>query len=267
MMNQKVRISTLLKRKTDGIKITALTAYDYTFAYLIDEAGVDVILVGDSCGNVCAGYETTLPVTMDEMIYHTRSVRQGVKRALLVGDMPFMSYQETTEEGLRNAGRLMKEGGAEAVKVEGGEPICQTVQRMVAVGIPVMGHLGFTPQSVHEFGGYGVRGRDSAEAEKMKRDALALQDAGIFALVLEKVPAQLAKEISETLTIPTIGIGAGPYCDGQILVSYDMLGLYDKVRFKFVRRYTNLAEQVRTAVKQYCQDVIAVNFPKQEESY
>ena len=161
----------------------------------------------------------------------------------------------------------MKEGGAEAVKVEGGEPICQTVQRMVAVGIPVMGHLGFTPQSVHEFGGYGVRGRDSAEAEKMKRDALALQDAGIFALVLEKVPAQLAKEISETLTIPTIGIGAGPYCDGQILVSYDMLGLYDKVRFKFVRRYTNLAEQVRTAVKQYCQDVIAVNFPKQEESY
>ncbi|MGC9363992.1 MAG: 3-methyl-2-oxobutanoate hydroxymethyltransferase [Fidelibacterota bacterium] len=266
-MSEKIRVSTILKRKADGIKITALTAYDYTFAYLIDEAGVDLILVGDSCGNVCAGYETTLPVTMDEIIYHTRSVRQGVKRALLVADMPFMSYQETVEKGLQNAGRLMKEGGAEAVKVEGGEHICSVVQRMVSIGIPVVGHLGFTPQSVHEFGGYGVRGRDSAEAERLKRDALALQDAGIFALVLEKVPSRLAKEISEVLTIPTIGIGAGPDCDGQILVSYDMLGLYDKVRFKFVRRYANLAEQVRSAVRQYCRDVADVNFPKEDESY
>lgn len=266
-MSEKIRVSTILRRKADGIKITALTAYDYTFAYLIDEAGVDLILVGDSCGNVCAGYDTTLPVTMDEIIYHTRSVRQGVKRALLVADMPFMSYQERLDEGLRNAGRLMKEGGAEAVKVEGGEHICSVVQRMVAIGIPVVGHLGFTPQSVHEFGGYGVRGRDSDEAERMKRDALALQDAGIFALVLEKVPSRLAKEISEALTIPTIGIGAGPDCDGQILVSYDMLGLYDKVRFKFVRRYANLAEQVRSAVKQYCQDVTEANFPNEDESY
>jgi len=266
-MNKKIRVSTILKRKAEGVKITALTAYDYTFGYLLDEAGVDLILVGDSCGNVCAGYETTLPVTVDEMVYHTRSVRRGVQHALLVADMPFMSYQETTEQALHNAGRFMKEGGAEAVKMEGGRHICETVSRMVDIGIPVMGHLGFTPQSVHEFGGYKVRGKDSKESEKIKQDALALQDAGIFALVLEKVPAMLAKEISAMLTIPTIGIGAGPDCDGQILVSYDMLGLYDKVQFKFARRYASLAEDVRRAVKNYCEDIKNSNFPSQDESY
>jgi len=266
-MNKKIRVSTILKRKNDGVKITALTAYDYTFGYLIDEAGVDLVLVGDSCGNVCAGYETTLPVTVDEMVYHTRSVHQGVKHALLVADMPFMSYQETSEQALHNAGRFMKEGGAEAVKMEGGEHICETVRRMVDIGIPVMGHLGFTPQSVHEFGGYKVRGKDSKEAEKMKRDALALRDAGIFSVVLEKVPAQLAREISEMLTIPTIGIGAGPFCDGQILVSYDLFGLYDKMNFKFVRRYANLADEIRTAVKNYCDDIKSSNFPSLDESY
>jgi len=266
-MHKKIRISTILKRKIDGIKVTALTAYDFTFGYLLDEAGVDLILVGDSCGNVCAGYETTLPVTVDEMIYHTRSVRRGVNHALLVADMPFMSYQETLEQALHNAGRFMKEGGAEAVKLEGGEHICETVRMMVEIGIPVMGHLGFTPQSVNEFGGYKVRGKDTSEAEKMKTDALALQDAGMFAIVLEKIPAQLAKEISEMLTIPTIGIGAGPYCDGQILVSYDMLGLYDKVQFKFARRYASIADEIRKAATNYCDDVKNNGFPSLDESY
>lgn len=266
-MDNKIRVSTILKRKSEGVKITALTAYDYTFGYLIDEAGVDLILVGDSCGNVCAGYETTLPVTVEELIYHTRSVKRGVKRALLVADMPFMSYQETVEQALHNAGRFMKEGGAEAVKIEGGEHICSTVRRMVDIGIPVMGHLGFTPQSVHEFGGYKIRGKDEKEAARIKHDALALQDAGAFSIVLEKVPSLLAREVSESLKIPTIGIGAGPDCDGQILVSYDLLGLYDKMNLKFVRRYANLGEEVRKAVSEYCKDVWEGTFPSEGESY
>ncbi len=253
--------------KSEGEKITALTAYDYTFGYLLDEAGVDLILVGDSCGNVCAGYETTLPVTVDEMLYHVKSVRRGVKRALLIADMPFMSYQENIELALRNAGRFMKEGGAEAVKLEGGEHICPTIKKMVEIGIPVMGHLGFTPQSVHELGGYGVRGAEEKEAEKIKKDAIALQEAGTFSIVLEKVPAVLAKEISEMLTIPTIGIGAGPYCDGQILVSYDMLGLYDKMKFKFVRKYAKLADEVRRCASEYCEDIREGKFPSEDESY
>ncbi|HCL00009.1 MAG TPA: 3-methyl-2-oxobutanoate hydroxymethyltransferase [Candidatus Marinimicrobia bacterium] len=266
-MDNKIRVSTILRRKSEEVKITALTAYDYTFGYLIDEAGVDLILVGDSCGNVCAGYETTLPVTVEEMIYHTRSVKRGVKRALLVADMPFMSYQETIEQALHNAGRFMKEGSAEAVKLEGGEHICTTVRRMVDIGIPVMGHLGFTPQSVHEFGGYKIRGKDEKEAARIKQDALALQDAGAFSIVLEKVPSLLAKEISESLKIPTIGIGAGPDCDGQILVSYDLLGLYDKMNLKFVRRYANLGEEVRNAVANYCHDIKNNTFPSDKESY
>ncbi|MCD6441811.1 MAG: 3-methyl-2-oxobutanoate hydroxymethyltransferase [Candidatus Marinimicrobia bacterium] len=266
-MDNKIRVSTILRRKSEGVKITALTAYDYTFGYLIDEAGVDLILVGDSCGNVCAGYETTLPVTVEELIYHTRSVKRGVKRALLVADMPFMSYQETVEQALHNAGRFMKEGGAEAVKVEGGEHICTTVRRMVDIGIPVMGHLGFTPQSVHEFGGYKIRGKDEKEAARIKQDALALQDAGAFSIVLEKVPSLLAKEVSESLKIPTIGIGAGPDCDGQILVSYDLLGLYDKIDLKFVRRYAKLADDVRKSVSEYCKDVCEGRFPSERESY
>ena len=266
-MDKKIRISTILNRKTEGVKITALTAYDFTFGYLIDQAGIDIILVGDSCGNVSAGYETTLPVTMEEIIYHTRSVRQGVKRALLVADMPFMSYQENLDQALHNAGRLMKEGGTEAVKMEGGEHICDTVNKMVGIGIPVMGHLRFTPQSVHEFGGYGVRGREKPEADKIIKDAKTLQEAGVFSIVLEKIPAALAKQISESLKIPTIGIGAGSDCDGQILVSYDLLGLYDKAKFKFVRKYLNLADDIRAAVKQYCEDVVSRDFPSDKESY
>lgn len=266
-MTDKIRIKTLRIMKERGEKITALTAYDYTFAYLLDECGIDVILVGDSCGNVCAGYETTLPVTMEEVLYHVKAVRRGVKRALLVADMPFMSYQESAAQAIHNAGRFMKEGGAEAVKLEGGSHVAPIVERLVEIGIPVMGHLGFTPQSVHELSGYDVRGIEPQEAEKIKADALALQDAGAFALVLEKVPAALAAEISNSLTIPTIGIGAGVKCDGQILVLYDMLGLYDKVKFKFVRRYAQLAEETRSAVRKYIADVRQEQFPTQNESF
>ncbi len=263
----KVRISDIVGMKHKGEKITALTAYDYTFASLLDEAGVDLMLVGDSCGNVCAGYETTLPVTMGEMLYHVRSVKKGVQRALLVADMPFMSYQHSSRVALENAGRLMKQGGAEAVKVEGGQPIVNTVRKIVQAGIPVMGHLGFTPQSVHAFGGYRLRGKHKAEAQIMVDDAQALEAAGIFALVLEKVPAALAEKITAQLKIATIGIGAGSACDGQILVSYDMLGLYDKLQLKFVRQYANLATDIRTAVKNYCQDIKEGKFPSDEESY
>ena len=266
-MKDKIRIGNILKMKAVGKKISALTAYDFTFSYLLDQSGIDIILVGDSCGNVCAGYETTIPVTMDEMIYHCKSVKRGVKRALLVGDMPFMSYQASEEDGLRNAGRLIKEGGVEAVKLEGGKPICRIIEKIVDVGIPVMGHLGLTPQSVHGYGGYSVRGKRTKEADQIKSDALALQKAGVFAIVLEKIPSQLAKEISKELDIPTIGIGAGKYCDGQILVTYDMLGLFDKMNLKFVRNYGNLAEEIRSSVKQYIEDVQTENFPSANESY
>jgi len=263
----KIRISDIIEMKQKGIKISALTAYDYTFAYLLDEAGIDLVLVGDSCGNVCAGYETTLPVTMGEMLYHVRSVKRGVQNALLVADMPFMSYQHSSRVALENAGRLMKQGGAEAVKVEGGQPIINTVRKIIQAGIPVMGHLGFTPQSVHAFGGYRLRGKQKEEAELIMEDAQALEAAGIFALVLEKVPASLAKKITAQLKIPTIGIGAGRDCDGQILVTYDMLGLYDRLQLKFVRQYANLAEDIREAVNKYCQDIKQGDFPGEQESY
>lgn len=266
-MDKKVRVSTIQKMKSEGKKIASLTAYDYTFARLFDESGMDLILVGDSCGNVCAGYETTLPVTMDEIVYHTKSVSRGVKRALLVADMPFMSFQESTESALHNAGRLVKEGNAEGVKLEGGEYICDLVEAMVEIGIPVLGHLGLTPQSIHKFSGYGIRGKSFNEAERIKKDALSLQDAGAFAIVLEKIPSALAKEITESLEIPTIGIGAGPYCDGQILVSYDMLGLFDEMQLKFVRKYANLADEIRKSVANYCNDIRSSNFPSEEESY
>jgi len=266
-MKKKVRVSTIIRMKAEGRKICALTAYDYTFAYLMDESDLDIILVGDSCGNVCAGYDTTLPVTVEEMLYHVKAVSRGVKRALVVADMPFMSYQENMDTALHNAGRFLKEGGAEAVKLEGGEYICPTIKRLVEVGIPVMGHLGFTPQSVHEFGGYGVRGAEEQEARKMLSDAEALEEAGAFSIVLEKVPALLAKEISEKISTPTIGIGAGVHCDGQILVSYDMLGLYDKLNLKFARRYAMLGDATRKGVSDYCRDVRAGTFPSEEESY
>ncbi len=264
---KKVRVATLIEKKQNKEKITSLTAYDYTFAYLMDEAGIDVILVGDSCGNVISGYDTTIPVTIDEIIYHTKSVKRGVKRAMIVADMPFMSYQCNFEDGIYNAGRLMKEGGAEAVKLEGGELVLPIVERLSKLGIPVLGHLGLTPQSVFSFSGYGVRGKKMSEAERIYNDAIALEKAGAFGIVLEKIPAELGKKISEKINIPTIGIGAGPFCDGQILVSYDMLGLYDKIKPKFVKRYREFGNELRNAVKEYCQEVKDRIYPSEEESY
>lgn len=264
---KKIRINTLLKKKQTNEKITALTVYDYTFAYLMDEAEVDILLVGDSLGNVIAGHETTIPVTMDEMIYHTKCVRRGVSRSLLVADLPFMSYQVSKEEAIRNAGRLMKEGGAEAVKLEGSEMTIPIIEHLSKVGIPVMGHLGLTPQSVNQFSGFGVRGREEKESEQLIQWAKNLEAAGVFAIVLEKIPAALAIQISQEIKIPTIGIGAGAGCDGQILVTYDMLGLFDKFKPGFVRHYRKLGQEIRDAVKEYCNDVKSGNYPSEKESY
>ncbi len=264
---KKVTTTTLLKMKREGEKIAALTAYDAVFAELEDRAGVDVILVGDSAAMVIAGDSTTLTATMEQMLYHTRCVSRGVTRALLVADMPFMSFQISPEETLRHAGRFLAEAGAEAVKLEGGEPILETVRRLVQVGIPVMGHLGLTPQSIHKFGSWGVRGRERPEADRLAKEARALEEAGIFALVLEKIPAPLAAKITRDLTIPTIGIASGPDCDGQILVNYDMLGLYEKADFKFVRKYRRLSVEVHDAAKAYVVDVKKGDFPSDKESY
>ncbi len=263
----KITVKTLRAMKEKGEKITALTAYEALFAGLLDESGIDVILVGDSAGMVFAGHDTTIPVTMDEMVYHTRSVRRAVKSALLVADMPFMSYQVSVEDALRSAGRLLKEGGAEAVKMEGGARILDQVKVCVAAGIPVMGHLGMTPQSVNQFGGFATQGKKKDEAETLLGDALALEAAGAFSLVLEKIPAPLAAAISERLAIPAIGIGAGASTDGQILVTQDMLGLYEKFKPKFVRRYAELAAEVKHAVSAYADDVRHERFPDETESF
>jgi 3-methyl-2-oxobutanoate hydroxymethyltransferase len=263
----KITVKTLQKMKKAGEKITALTAYETLFAGFIDSAGVDVILVGDSAGMVFAGHQTTIPVTMEHMIYHAQSVKRAVKNTLLVVDMPFMSYQIGREEALRNAGRLVKEGGAEAVKLEGGKEFSAQVKACVEAGIPVMGHLGMTPQSVNKFGGFTTQGKSAEEAQKLKDDALAIQDAGAFSIVLEKIPAQLAKEITEMLHIPTIGIGAGVHTDGQILVTQDMLGMYEEFKPKFVRLYATLAEDIRAAVSRYADDVRKGEFPSDKESY
>jgi len=257
----------LLEMKAQGIKIVCLTAYDALMARIFDQAGVDVLLVGDSVGNVVQGHETTIPVTLDEIIYHTKAVRRGTQRALVVADMPFMSYQVHPDEAFRNAGRLMKEAGAAAVKLEGGQRVLDAVSRMTAAGIPVMGHLGLTPQSIHQFGSYQARGRTPDEAEQIYRDALALEEAGAFAIVLEKVPASLAQQITDALQIPTIGIGAGPGCDGQILVYTDMLGLTVDFHPRFVRRYDNLHERITDAVRRYGEDVRHGRFPNESESY
>jgi 3-methyl-2-oxobutanoate hydroxymethyltransferase len=255
----------LMKKK--GIKISALTAYDFITAKIMDEAGIDVLLVGDSLGMVFQGHETTLPVTVDEMIYHTKAVTKGVTRAMVVVDMPFMSYQLITDEGFRNAGRIMKETSAGAVKLEGGERIADTILKITSAGIPVMGHIGLTPQSIHQFGSYRERGRDKAEAEEIIKDAKIIEEAGAFAIVLEKIPAKLAKKVSESLKIPTIGIGAGMHCDGQILVTPDMLGLNLDFHPRFIRHYSNLTEEITKAIKNYIQDVKDVKFPSEEESY
>lgn len=264
---KKVTTVSLQEMKRQGEKIAALTAYDATFARLQDQAGIDVILVGDSAAMVIAGDPTTLSATMDQMLYHVCCVSKGVQSALLVADMPFLTFQIAPEEALRNAGRFLAESGAEAVKVEGGRPILDAVRRMVDIGIPVMGHLGLTPQSIHHFGGWGVRARDQKEAERLYEDALALENAGAFSIVLEKIPAPLAAEVTRSLKIPTIGIASGPDCDGQVLVNYDMLGLYEQMSLKFVRKYRELATEVRGAVKEYIEDVKKGDFPSQDESY
>ena len=263
----KVTTKQLWEMKRKGERIVALTAYEYLFARILDEAGVDMILVGDSLGMVFAGYESTVRVTMEQMLYHTRIVASAVERALVVGDMPFMSFQVSPEEALRNAGRFLQEAGAQAVKVEGGEEVAEQVKRMVEAGIPVLGHLGLTPQSVYQLGGYGVQAREEDEARKLLHDAEVLQEAGAFAVVLEKVPGELAREVTERLHIPTIGIGAGPHCDGQILVTQDMLGLFERFRPKFVRRYAELGRLAREAVAQYGQDVREGTFPSEKESF
>lgn len=253
--------------KANGQKITALTAYDHLFASLLDEAGIDLILVGDSVATVVQGEDTTVPVTLEQMIYHAGLVSRGVQRAFVVGDMPFLTYRVSTEEALHNAGRLMQTARVEAVKIEGGQPVLDCVRRLTDAGIPVMGHLGLTPQSIHKFGTYRVRGEESSEADQILEDARCLEQAGAFAVVLEKIPSEVAKTVTDALSIPTVGIGAGSDCDGQILVSYDMLGLFTKFRPRFVRRYRELAGEIRGAVESYCSDVRGGDFPDASESY
>ena len=267
MEKNKVTTVDIQKMKSDGKKIAALTAYDYPFARLIDEAGVDIILVGDSVGMTVLGYENTLPVTIEDMIYHTKAVKRGIKRALLVADMPFMSYQVSIDDALKNAGRLIKEGGAEAVKLEGGIAIQEIVSAIVEIGIPVMGHVGLTPQSIHKFGGYKVQGRKSIEAREIIEDAKALEDAGVFSIVLEGIPLELAKEITQKIKIPTIGIGAGQFCDGQVMVIHDIIGLSGEFKPKFVKRYAEGGEIIKNAVKEYIKDVADGNFPTDDHSY
>ncbi|HEX2961971.1 MAG TPA: 3-methyl-2-oxobutanoate hydroxymethyltransferase [Ignavibacteriales bacterium] len=264
---RKITTQTLYLSKQKGIKIAALTAYDFITAKLLDQAGVDLILVGDSLSNVFQGNETTLPVTMDEMIYHTKAVSKGVDRAMVVVDLPFMSYQANVEEGFRNAGRIMKETPAGGVKLEGGERVAQTVRKITEAGIPVMGHIGLTPQSIHQFGSYKARGKEEDEARQLLRDAKILEEAGAFSIVLEKIPADLAKQITGSISIPTIGIGAGVHCDGQILVTPDMLGLNVDFHPRFVRNYAKLAEDMVEAVKNYVKDVKEKGFPSESESY
>jgi 3-methyl-2-oxobutanoate hydroxymethyltransferase len=264
---KRITTNTVQRMKTSGQKISMLTAYDYSFAKLFDQAGIDVILVGDSASNVMAGHETTLPITLDQMIYHASSVIRGVNRCLVVVDLPFGSYQSNSDIALASAIRIMKETGAHAIKMEGGEEILDSVKRIISAGIPVMGHLGLTPQSIYKFGTYNVRAKEEAEAAKLKKDALLLQEVGCFAVVLEKIPATLAKEVSESLNIPTIGIGAGKYCDGQVLVMHDMLGINTEFKPRFLRQYLNLYEQIDQAVKNYINDVKTKEFPNDSESY
>jgi 3-methyl-2-oxobutanoate hydroxymethyltransferase len=266
-MGDKVTVPQIVKMKQGGEKITCLTAYDYSFARILDEAGVDILLVGDSVGCVVQGNHNTLAVTMDEMIYHTRAVVRGRKRALVIGDMPFLSYQASKEQALQNAGRFLKEAGAEAVKLEGGVAVKETIAATVNAGIPVMGHIGLTPQSVHQFGGYKIQGRDKMRREIVLRDAVAVEEAGAFAVVLEGMPLDLAEEITKRLTIPTIGIGAGVHCDGQVLVIHDMLGLFDDFTPKFVKRYADLKKTMTGAIKDFIGEVREQKFPMEEHSF
>jgi len=265
--NRAVTTQRLFKMKSSGERISMLTAYDFTMARLVDEGGADVILVGDSAANVMAGYESTIPITMDQMIYHTQCVVRGVKRALVVADLPFMSYQLSSKQALEAAGRMMKEAGAHAVKLEGADGISASIKRITQAGIPVMAHLGLTPQSIYQFGSYKVRAKEEEEAEKLISDAKRVEEAGAFAVVLEKIPSALAKRVTEALSIPTIGIGAGNYCDGQVLVLHDMLGMNDGFEPRFLRKYASIANEMRNAVTAYCKDVKSGDFPSEAESY
>jgi len=263
------RITThiLQEMKQRGEKIAMLTAYDYSMATILDDAGLDVLLVGDSASNVMAGHETTLPITLDQMIYHAQGVVRGATRAFVVVDLPFGTYQGNSKEALNSAIRIMKESGAHGVKLEGGTEVVESIQRIITAGIPVMGHLGLTPQSIYKFGTYTVRAKDEAEANKLKTDILALQEAGCFAVVLEKIPAKLAKEVTASVHIPTIGIGAGPDCDGQVLVVNDMIGLTKGFKPRFLRQYVNLYDGILGAAQSYIKDVKAKDFPNEKEQY
>jgi 3-methyl-2-oxobutanoate hydroxymethyltransferase len=266
-MNSKITTSIIRQSKQESKVITMLTAYDFSMAKLLDDAGIDMLLVGDSLGNVMLGYDSTLPVTMEDMIHHVRAVCRGAKRAMVVADMPFMSYQVCVKEAVRNAGRLLKEAGAQAVKLEGGAEIKEAVKAIVNAGIPVVGHLGLTPQSIHALGGFKVQGKSLNAAQKMLDDAKCLEESGAFALVLECVPASLAKRITKAIEIPTIGIGAGNACDGQVLVTHDLLGLYSGFTPKFVKKFADLHTQVAAAVNSYKQEVESRAFPGAEHSF
>lgn len=264
---KRITTATVRNMKEKGQKITMLTAYDYPSALILDEAGVDILLVGDSLGMVVLGYESTVFVTMDEMIHHTKAVSRAAKRALVIGDMPFMSYQTSISDAIRNAGRFLQEAGAHGVKLEGGITVADTIRRIVATGIPVMAHIGLTPQSVHQIGGYKVQGKDETDAKKLIADAKILEEAGAFSIVLECIPAELAKRITQSISIPTIGIGAGSHCDGQVLVLHDMLGMFDKFAPKFSKIYCNLNDMMKDAVKQYSDEVRAGIFPEEKHSF
>lgn len=266
-MEKKRTIQDIKMMKQNGEKISMLTAYDASFAGLLDSSGIDMILVGDSLGMVLLGYESTIPVTMEEMLHHCRAVKKGVQRAILIGDMPFMSYQVSESEAIANAGRFLKEAGCDAIKLEGGTEVCGTVKAIVRAGIPVMGHIGLTPQTASQLGGYKVQGKDAESARRLLESARALEAAGAFSLVLECIPAQLSQVISAAVTIPTIGIGAGQFCDGQVLVTHDMVGMFDKFVPSFVKKYVNLAPQIKEAVAAYNREVKSGDFPNEEQSF
>jgi 3-methyl-2-oxobutanoate hydroxymethyltransferase len=264
---KRITTHTLMKMKREGEKISMLTSYDYSIAQIVDEAGIDVILVGDSAANVVAGYETTVPITLDHMIYHAQSVVRAAKRALVVVDLPFGTYQGNSKQALSSAIRIMKEAEAHAVKLEGGEEIADSIARIVSAGVPVMGHLGLTPQSIYKFGTYSVRAKQEKEANQLKKDAKLLEKLGCFGMVLEKIPSELAREVSESIQIPTIGIGAGPHADGQVLVIHDLLGITKEFQPRFLRRYANLYDEIHGAVQNYIRDVKSVDFPNENEQY
>jgi len=264
---KRITVKSLIEMKQNNEKISMLTAYDYTMAKIVDEAGVDVILVGDSASNVMAGHETTLPITLDQMIYHASSVVRAIDRALIVVDLPFGSYQSDPKEALRSAIRIMKESGGHAVKMEGGKEVKESIKRILNAGIPVMGHLGLTPQSIYKFGTYTVRAKEEQEAQQLKEDAIMLEKAGCFGIVLEKIPAKLAEEVAKSVSIPIIGIGAGSGVDGQVLVLHDMIGMTHEFNPRFLRRYMNLYEDMTKAIGQYVEDVKAVDFPSDKEQY